>query len=245
MHISDRIERLRIGSGDMEVHIAHPEGGGPFPVVIQLMDGMGMRDELCGLARKTASWGYYVMTPDFYYRTGVRGPIDPSTPEGMARIMGAFKEVTDPRAASDVEAVLQLAEKDPAASTAKIGLYGFCMGGRLALVLSQSLGGRVAAAASIHPGGLVTDRADSPHRHLSRVAAEMYFGIADKDEHATYEQMSELQRALDAQEVSYRLEFHADALHGFMMRSRSEVFDAVASEKVWKRLEDLLARRLK
>jgi len=242
--MQNRIEQLKTGAGTMEVFIAHPDGDGPFPVAIQLMDAMGMREELRDLARRMASAGYYVLAPDFFYRTGVKGPIDPSAPDGMARIMAAYREVTDERAIADVQDVLELADKDPAAGQGKIGLYGFCMGGRLALILSQALGERVAAAASIHPGGLVTDQPGSPHKHLSRITGEMYFGIADQDESATAAQMTELQKALDVQGTAYQLEFHPGALHGFMMRSRSEVYNEAAAEKVWERMQALFERRL-
>jgi len=228
----------------MEVFIAYPDGEGPFPVVIQLMDAMGMREELREIARRMASGGYYVLAPDFFYRTGVKGPIDPSAPDGMTRIMAAYREVTDDRAIGDVQDVLELAASDPAAGRGKIGLYGFCMGGRLALILSQALGDRVAAAASVHPGGLVVDQPGSPHKHLSKIAAEMYFGIADKDESAPPAQMTELQKALDVQGIAYQLEFHPGALHGFMMRSRSEVYNEAAAEKVWGRMQALFERRL-
>jgi carboxymethylenebutenolidase len=228
----------------MEVFIAHPEGDGPFPVVIQLMDAMGMRAELRELACRTVSWGYYVLAPDFFYRTGTKGPIDPSAPDGMARIMAAFKEVTDARATSDIQDVLKLVSGEQVARQGKIGLYGFCMGGRLALVLAQALGDRVAAAAAVHAGGLAVEQPGSPHKHLSKITAEMYFGIADNDGMATPLQMTELQKHLDEQGIMYQLEFHPAALHGFMMASRAEVYNQQAAEKVWSRMQALFERRL-
>lgn len=243
--MAERKEMVTTGDGTMETFIVHPDGAGPYPVLIQLMDGIGMREELRDHARRAASWGYYVIAPDLYYRWGLKGPLDFSNPDERDQLMAAIGNLTGERATADIEAVLRLAADDPAAREGRIGLYGFCMGGKLTLELSQSLGDRVAAGASIHPGSLVTDGPASPHRHLDRVAAELYFGIADQDAMATPEQMAELESALAARGVVYQLEWHPGALHGFMMRDRAVMHHEQAAEKVWGRMETLFARTMR
>lgn len=240
----DRKETVTTADGAMDVFITYPEGEGPFPVVVQLMDGLGMREELRDHARRTASWGYYVVAPDMFYREGLKGPLDFGDEGQRGKIMAAIGALSAERATGDVEAALKLAEDDPVAVADKIGLYGFCMGGKLTLELSQTMGDRVAAGASIHPGGLCTDAPNSPHRHLDQVSAELYFGIADKDAMATPEQIAELEKALDAGDVTYEMEWHPGALHGYMMPSRAELYNEAAAETVWKRIETLFARNL-
>jgi carboxymethylenebutenolidase len=228
----------------MDVFVVHPDGAeGPFPVVIQLMDGLGMREELCEHARRTAARGYYVLAPDFFYRAGIKGPLDISDAAQRDKIMAAMGGLSDEGATGDAEAALKIAAQDPAARSGKIGLYGFCMGGRLALVLSQSLSDQVAAAASVHPGNLVTDGAGSPHRHVDQVRAELYFAIADRDDYATPEQMAEMEQELRAHHVHYELEWKLGALHGYMMPSRSE-YNRAAAEETWDRIHTLFARTL-
>jgi carboxymethylenebutenolidase len=244
MKTIDRNETVKTADGTMDVFVAHPQGAGPFPVVVQIMDALGMREELCGHARRVASWGYYVLAPDVFYRVGLKGPIDLSKPDGMKQIRAAMSDLSDARATSDIDAALELAGRDQAAAKGKIGIYGFCMGGRLTLVLCQALGDRVAAAASMHPGGLVVDTPDSPHRHLDRVKAQIYFGIADKDNMATPAQMKDLEAALDARKIRYELEILPDALHGYMMPGRAEVYNEAAAEKVWGIMQALFERNL-
>ncbi len=240
----DRTEILKTSDGNMEVFIARPQGSGPFPVAVQLMDALGAREEMCEHARRVAAWGYYVLAPDLFYRVGLKGPLDFSDPESRNKIMAAMGDLTDARATADVTAVLELAARDPAAGKGKVGLYGFCMGGRLTLVLCQTLGARVAAGASIHPGRLVVDQPESPHRHLDQIRAELYFGIADQDQSATPEQMKQLEAALDARKIRYALEIHPGALHGFMMPSRPNEYHAGAAEKTWGIIQALFKRNL-
>lgn len=239
----ERNETITTSDGEMDVFIARPDGAGPFPIVVQLMDGLGMRGELHGHARRVASWGYCVVAPDLFYRQGLKGPLD-FAKEG-ARIMAAIGGLTAQMAKTDVEAALALVEGDPAIRPGAVGLHGYCMGGKLTLELAQAMGAKVACGASIHPGGLATDTPGSPHRHLDRVVAELYFGIADQDAMATPDQMAELETALKAAGVSYQLEWHPGALHGFMMPGRPELYHEQAAETVWGRMEALFARCLR
>lgn len=240
----DRNETVTTADGTMDVFITLPDAGGPFPVVVQLMDGLGMRDELHGHARRVASWGYCVIAPDLFYRQGLKGPLDFGK-EGE-KIMAAIGSLTPQMATADVEAALALVEGDPAVQRGgRIGLHGYCMGGKLTLELAQAMGDKVACGASIHPGGLANDAPGSPHRHLDQVKAELYFGIADQDAMATPDQMTDLQAALGAAGIAHRLEWHPGALHGFMMPSRAELYNEAAAETVWRRMEDLFARCLK
>ena len=240
----ERSEKVKTQDGVMDVFFTRPDGAGPFPVAIQIMDALGMRDELLEHARRVASWGYCVITPDLLYRSGVKGPVNLDE-AGIKVIMGAMKELTDARAISDVDQVLKLADKESAARKGKAGIFGYCMGGRLTLVLAQAFGDRIAAGGSVHPGGLAVDAAESPHKHVDKVKAKLYFGIADKDNGATPEQMAELEKALKAKGINYQLEWYPGALHGFMMPHRADAYNKDAAEKCWGRFKDLFASTLK
>ena len=55
----------------MPTFVVHPDGAGPFPVVLFYMDAPAMREELHEMARRIAGQGYYVLLPDLFYRFGV------------------------------------------------------------------------------------------------------------------------------------------------------------------------------
>ena len=46
--------------GQMATFITHPEFGGPYPVVLVLIDAPGKREELHDMARRISATGYYV-----------------------------------------------------------------------------------------------------------------------------------------------------------------------------------------
>ena len=60
---------IETSDGLMNTFITYPDEGGPYPVVLFLMDAMGKRNELHDMARRLAAAGYYVLLPNLYYRT--------------------------------------------------------------------------------------------------------------------------------------------------------------------------------
>ena len=50
-------------AGAVDTFICHPERGGPWPVILFLMDAPGMREELRDMARRFATVGYTCCCP--------------------------------------------------------------------------------------------------------------------------------------------------------------------------------------
>jgi len=229
--------------GRMPTFMAHPDGEGPFPVVLVLMDGLGFREALCDVARRLAATGVYAMLPDLYYRAGPIAPIERDEPGEWDRMMSLVQSLSDDGVVRDAEALLDHANGDAAARANVAGVMGFCLGGRMSVVVSQGLGPRIVAAAAIHPGNLASDGDDSPHRHVDRVAAELYLAIADQDQWCTPEQVSLMEKALVERGVTFETEWHRGALHGFGVPG-GDSYHEQASERVWERLQALFSRTL-
>ncbi|MGB0693784.1 MAG: dienelactone hydrolase family protein, partial [Pseudomonadales bacterium] len=71
---------IATADGQMNTFITCPEEGGPYPIILFLMDAPGKREELHDMARRIATVGYYVMLPNLYYRRTREFTID-GTPE--------------------------------------------------------------------------------------------------------------------------------------------------------------------
>src|SRR5690348_11603950 len=98
--MNEREIRIETGDGAMTTFFAHPDTGGPFPVVLVYMDALGLRDELRGIARRIAHAGYYAAVPDLYYRIGGGITFDASKladPESgeMERMLEMTRRVSD------------------------------------------------------------------------------------------------------------------------------------------------------
>jgi carboxymethylenebutenolidase len=119
-------------------------------------------------------------------------------------------------------------------------VIGYCIGGALALRTAAAHPGR-AAVAGFHPGFLVTDAPDSPHRVLAGMTAQVHFGLSGNDMSA--EALSELNRALDAAGISHTTEIYPGTVHGYTM-SDTDAFNPTALQHHWDRLLSLLGATL-
>jgi carboxymethylenebutenolidase len=117
------------------------------------------------------------------------------------------------------------------------------MGARLSLHAASARPDAFVAAAGIHPGALVTDQADSPHRDLATVGGELYFAFAENDQSATAEIVDRFRSELDRQGVRGVVERLPGTSHGFAMADLP-VYDRDATEHHFERTLDLWRRNL-
>jgi carboxymethylenebutenolidase len=227
--------------GVMPTFVLHPEHGGPFPVVLYLMDAPSIRPALKDMASRLATVGYYVMLPYLYYRGGPYREFG-ATDEDMHARQDLMKTVTPTGILSDGKALLDFADADEAARDGKVGAVGFCMSGGLTIALAKAMPDRVAAAASIHGAWLVRETPDSPHLGLDGARAELYFAWCDNDPTAPVEDMKTMEEALRAAGITYDIDFLTDAVHGFA--PAGERYNRAASELHWERVHALLRRNV-
>ncbi|MGW1835360.1 dienelactone hydrolase family protein [Streptomyces sp. BBFR2] len=230
--------------GTADAFAAFPDGGGSHPGVLLHPDAFGVRPVLREMARELAGHGYYVLVPNFYYRTRP-APVfelpdhidEESRPALFGRIMPLIEEYTTDRALRDADAYLRFLAEQPEVSAGPVAAIGYCFGAILAMRTATAHPDRVAAVAGFHPGPLVTDEPDSPHRLVPELTARVHIGLAEGD--LSPEGIEELNRALDAAGVSHTTEIYPDALHGFTM-SDTAAFAPAAYQRHWDRLLPLL-----
>ncbi len=233
--------------GKTTTFIVHPERDGAHPVVMFFMDAPAIREELRDMARRIAAVGYYVMLPNLYYRSGVMELADlPTLPEkeSRARMFELMGSLTIPMVMSDGGALLNYADRDPAASNGKIATLGYCMSGQYAINFAAQYPDRVAAAASIYGVQLVTDQTNSPHLAAQKAKAEMYFACAEHDPYAPLEMVEALDQIVKSKNLNAEVELYEGVHHGFAFPQRGSVFDKPAAERHWERLFALWKRRL-
>lgn len=230
--------------GICSTFIVHPDRGGPFPVIVFLMDAPAIREELRDMARRFATSGYYVMLPNLYYRAGVMelGPIeyepDSQWRKRMADLMSTLEI---PMVMSDVDAMLAFAGADSQANENSVGTVGYCMSGRFAVCAAKDRP-QVKATASIYGVRLVTDNPNSPHLVAKNSAAEFYFACAERDHWAPQEMVDQLKRELAG--ANGEVEQYPDTDHGFGFPER-RAYHKLAAEQHWQRVLALYDRRLR
>lgn len=219
--------------GTCAVRLFTPDGPGRWPGVVMFPDAGGVRDTFDRMAAKLAGFGYVVLLPDVYYREGDWAPFDMKTafgdPQERARIMFMIGTLTPDRVTRDADALLNYLASRPEVIGDRFGVCGYCMGGRMSVVVAGRLPDRVAAAAAFHPGGLVANSPDSPHLLADRISATVYIGGAENDPSFTADHAEKLDKAFSAAGVPHRIECSA---HGFAVPDNPS-YDAAADERHW------------
>lgn len=233
-------------AGATTTFIVHPDRGGPHPLVIFYMDAPAIREELRDMARRFATSGYYVMLPNLYYRAGEMelGPInpDPNHPS-RKKMFELMNGLSIDMVMDDTDAMLAFAEADPAASTAKVGLVGYCMSGQFVVNAAARHPDKVKAGASIYGTYLVTDKPNSPHVMARQAGGELYFACAEIDVWAPAEMVAALDQSLKADKINAEVEVYTAVHHGFAFPQRP-AYDKASAEKHWERVLALFRRNL-
>lgn len=234
--------------GQADAFAAFPDRGERHPGVLLYMDVFGVRPVLREMARELAEHGYYVLVPNLYYRHGPAPVIElpehigeDIRPAVVAQLMPLVEAHTTERARGDADAYLRFLTTQPEVSAGPVAVTGYCMGGVLAMRTAAAHPNQVAAVAGFHPGPLVTDAPDSPHRLVPKLTAQVHLGHAEGD--MSSEAISALNQALDAAGVGYTSEIYPGTIHGFTM-SDTDAFNPSALQRHWDRLLPLLDRAL-
>src|SRR5215210_346317 len=141
--------------GAMTTFIAHPDDGGPFPVVVLYMDALGLREELRELGRRVAAEGYLAAVPDLYYRFGegitfdAAKLADPQSEE-FGRMMATAQRLDDNAVMDDTRSLLEELAGEPMASDGAKGCIGFCLGVRLVVRAMTTFPLQFAAGSALH-----------------------------------------------------------------------------------------------
>lgn len=236
---------IRAADGTAEAYLT-----GSGPGVLFYMDAIGLRPRIAEMADRIASWGYTVLAPHVFYRSGPAEELAPKDdlrdPDNRAAffaggVMGRVNGLTPDKAERDAAAWLAtLAEH---AAPGPIGTTGYCMGARLAMRTAGWHPDRVTAVGGFHGGGLVTDRPDSPHLAIGGSRASYVLLHADQDGSLTPGHVAALEAALTAAGRPHVNEIVPGAAHGYTMSDTSAWHEA-ATERHFAELRALLDREV-
>lgn len=232
--------------GLAEAYVARPDDD-EHPGVLFFMDAIGLRPRIEEMADRIASWGYVVMAPNLFYRDGRVASLAPTADLRVPGNREVFFKAAMPRAQGlgpdrvkpDLAAYLAALRELPGVADGRLGVTGYCMGGRLSLVAACEFPDQVAAAGDFHGGRLATESPDSPHHGLPQARASFVFGHADNDGSMKPEDVARLEAALDDAGLTYTSAVYEGAPHGYTM-SDTSMYDEGASERHFTELKALL-----
>ena len=111
---------------DLPAYVARPQGSGPFPVVVVVSEIFGVHEYIRDVCRRLAKQGYAAIAPAFFNRVE-----DPAPLSDMQRIMQIVGAAGYEQVMGDLSATLEWASRQGWARDGKVGITGFCWGGKV------------------------------------------------------------------------------------------------------------------
>ncbi len=233
--------------GVCDALFVHPAEG-KHPAVLMWPDILALRPAFRKMATRLAESGYAVLCVNPYYRDA-KAPVveegesfqDDSTRQ---KVIPMYRNLSAKTHMSDAAAFVSWLDEQSAVDTdRKVGTMGYCMGGPIIMRTAATVPDRIGAACSYHGGGLVTDKADSPHLLIPKMKAKFLIAVAENDDERDPESKIVLRDTFAEHGLEAEIEVYEGAMHGWCVLD-SRVYNFDAAEKAWVRTLALFERAL-
>jgi carboxymethylenebutenolidase len=119
--------KIATRDGPVPAYRAHPEKDGPFPMILVVQEIFGVHEHIKDVCRRLAKLGYFAVAVDVYFRQGDVTKLTDNQ-EIFAKVVN---HVPDSQVMSDLDAAVVWAQATGKADVSKLGITGFCWGGRI------------------------------------------------------------------------------------------------------------------
>ena len=226
-----RWDTISVDDSRMRCYLAEPrEVNGPG--VLVCMHGPGVDDFICDICDRLAASGFVTIAPDLYHRQ--REPhIEPWT------------KIRDTEASHDLAKAINALTDLYMANPQRVGIVGFCMGGRLAF-LQAAHNSNLRAAVVFHGGNLMVakDGLPSPFEQARNISAPVLGLFGAEDGNPSPSDVQKVASELTRLGKEHEFHIYEGAGHAFLNFTRPAVFREAQAKEAWARCLAWLHRYL-
>ena len=117
--------KIKVADGEMPGYFARPDGAANPPVILVAMEIFGLHEYIKDVTRRLAKLGAFAVAPDYYFRKGT----DLTKITDMQQLLPIVNSKPDAELLSDLDSTAAWA-KSQGGDTSRLGIIGFCRGGR-------------------------------------------------------------------------------------------------------------------
>jgi carboxymethylenebutenolidase len=225
--------KVPVGDQTIPAYRAMPNKGGPFPVVLVVQEIFGVHEHIKDICRRFAKLGYLAIAPELYARQG-----DVSKLTSIDDIRGIVAKVPDAQVMSDLDACVEYATETGKGDVTRLGVTGFCWGGRI-VWLYAAHSKQVKAGVAWY-GRLVGESSELTPKHPVDVAADLKAPVlglyAGKDQGIPLDTVEKMREALKKSKAPSQIVVYPNAQHGFHADYRPSYGEADAKDG-WNKLQ--------
>jgi len=234
MDVETTMIEVPAGGGTMPAFLARPKDGAKAPGVLVIQEAFGLNGHIKDVTRRVAAEGYVALAPDLYWRGG-KGRT--AGYDDLPTAIGLMQSLKDGDIVADVGGAIAYLEKEPSVRADRIGITGFCMGGRVSYLSACELPDKIKASVPFYGGGIPIDKTAK-----LRCPVLAFFG--EKDAFIPLDSVEQLKAEAKRHGKSVEVVVYPGADHGFFCNERGS-YQKAAAEDAWTRLKKFFATHLK
>jgi carboxymethylenebutenolidase len=226
--------KVKVEGGEMPVYFARPANVSNPPVILVAMEIFGLHEYIKDVTRRLAKLGAFAVAPDYYFRKGE----DLTKITEMPKLMPIVNAKPDAELFADLDATAAWA-KSQGGDTNRLGIMGFCRGGRT--VWEYSAHNKDLKAGVAFYGTVVDPEAQkaiwpkSPTALAPEMKAPVLGLYGEADQAIPVAQLEAMKAALQAAGKTAEFKIYPGAPHGFHADYRAS-YRKDAAEDAWSQM---------
>jgi carboxymethylenebutenolidase len=228
-------DSVKVDGADMRLYVSTPEGMGPFPGIVVIQHQGGVDTFVQDMTQRLASAGYLAVAPDLYHRDGPDCKDDGPTRRARLRDVTVIKDVN---ATVDFLAGHRLVDRE------RLGIVGFCMGGRVSYLMAAA-NPRFKAAVAYYGGNIMLPWGDgpAPFDRTAEIHCPLLGHFGEQDANPSPADMRKLDAELTRHGKVHEFYSYPGADHAFMNKHGNR-YNAEADRDSWPRTLTFFAKHL-
>jgi len=228
-------------SETLKGYAAHPQGHGRFPGVVVMMEAYGITGHIRGVCERLAKAGFVALAPDIFH-----GEVISYT--DMDKVMAKIPTLRDQPILQEIGQSLDWLAAHKHVVPKRLGIIGFCMGGRLAFLANCRFSGRLNAAVGYYGGGIAPQGPDRfgrtpPIGEAHKMQAPILLGYGADDQGIPPTEHARIAETLSTSKKRYTLAVYPGAGHAFLCEERAN-YAPQAAEHAWREIIAFLQANL-
>jgi carboxymethylenebutenolidase len=219
----------------MPLYVSLPAGSGPVPGVVVVHGQSGLENFIKETTHMLALQGYAAVAPNLYHRDAPDCKDDNPTRKARLRDSGII---------ADIQGAIGFLKDHPRVNSGKLGVVGFCMGGRIVYLMSAA-SKDLKAAVMFYGGGTMIPFGEgpSPFERTREINCPIQGHFGEEDQNPSPEDMRKLDAELKKFGKAHEFHAYAGAAHAFA-NAGSANYRPHAAALSWPKATEFFSRHL-
>ena len=231
-------DKLTVGGSDMDMYAALPDGPGPHPAVVIAFHVGGLDDFDRTMADQLAEAGCVAVVPDLFHRYSQEIMDGPR--------LDRLGHLKDADIIADMNAAVDFLTGNSAIDNDRIGVTGFCMGGRIAWLMAAT--NPIFKCTVPFYGGNIMGNwgpGDTPFSMAANINCPMLFHFGSEDGNPSPDDRVKFDAELKRLGKDFEFHTYDGAGHAFMDYTNPERHHEASAAAAWPRTIDFFNKHLK